>query len=99
MLANEHNSGKRRVGRSVPGCPGLNTRLECRGNAIPQVNVVSYEVITDRKRTPIIGSYLQSSTLEYLPNLEVSLTHFWNQYPIVIGDLSANIGKAHNLRS
>ena len=41
-------------------------------------NVVSCEVITDGKRTPIIGAYLPPSTLDHLPDLEEALSCFWD---------------------
>ena len=49
--------------------------------------MVSFAVITDGKRTPIIGAYLPNSTLDKLPDLEDSLTRFWDQDPIVLGEL------------
>ena len=62
-------------------------------------NVVSYKVITNRKRTPIIGAYLLPSTLEHLPDLEEALTLFLYQDPILVGDISANIGQSQNPRN
>ena len=62
-------------------------------------NVVSCEVITDRKRTPIFGKDLPPSTLQNLQYLEEALPHFRDKYPIVKGDLSADISKSQNPRS
>ena len=56
-------------------------------------NVVSCEVVTNIKRTVIIGVYLPPYTLEHLIDLEDSLIRFQDQYPIVVGYLSTNIGK------
>ena len=61
-------------------------------------NVVRYEVVTNGKRTPTVGTYLPTSTLEHLPNLEESLTRFRYQDFIVLGDLSADIGQSQNPR-
>ena len=61
------------------------------------MNLVSYKVGIDRKRTPIIGTYLLPSTLKHLPNLEDALVCLRDQYPILIGDLRANIVKPQNL--
>ena len=59
-------------------------------------NVVICEVFTNRKRTLIIGAYLPPSTLKNLLDLEEALTRFRDQYPIVLGDLNANIFQAKN---
>ena len=64
-----------------------------------RLNVASCEIFTGGKRTPIIDAYLPPSTLEHLQELEEALKRFWDKYSIVIGDLSADIGKAHNPRS
>ena len=60
-------------------------------------NVVRCEVITEVKQTPVIGAYLPPSTSEHLPYLGDALTCFQDQDFIVIGDLSAKIGKPQNL--
>ena len=64
-----------------------------------RTNVVICEVVTvsNRKWTPIICAYLLPSTLEHLLVLEEALTRFWDHSPIVVGDLSANIGQYQNL--
>ena len=54
------------------------------------------EVVTGRKRTPLIGTYLPPSTLEHLPDLEEAMTRFWDQYPIVLGYLNSNTGQSQN---
>ena len=64
-----------------------------------QIGGLDVMVLMDTKigqRTPIIGSYILTSTLEHLPDLEEALKFFWHQDPIVIGDLSTDIGKPHN---
>ena len=65
------------------------------------MDVVIYEVITDTngKNTLIIGAYLQPSTLKHLTDLEEALIRFRDHNPIVLGDLSADIGQAQNPRS
>ena len=83
----------------VTSRPGPTTGLERRGSALTRAKVVSYKVIADGKRTPIIGSYLPPSTLGHLPDLEEARTRFWDQDPIVIGNLSADIVKSQNSRS
>ena len=62
-------------------------------------NVVSYEVVSTGKRTPLVGSYAPPSTLEHLPDIEEDLSRFRYQYPIVLGDLNTYIGQAQNPRS
>ena len=56
-------------------------------------NVGSFKVISDVKRTPLVGECLPPSTLEHLPDLEEDLARFRDQYPIVIGDLNTDIGQ------
>ena len=63
------------------------------------LNVVIYNIVTGSKQTPLVIEYLPPSTLDYLPDLEKSLTQFQDQDPIVLGDLKSNIGQAQNLRS
>ena len=58
--------------------------------------MVSFEVFTSGKSTPLIGAYLPPSNLEHLPNLEESLTRSRYQDTIVLGDLNSNIGQAQN---
>ena len=60
-------------------------------------NVVRCDIVTSRKRTPLIGAYLSPSTLEHLLDLEDYLTRFLDQDPIVIGGLKTNIGQAQKL--
>ena len=48
-------------------------------------SVVRCEVVTNRKRYPIIGAYLPLSTLEHLSDLEEALPRFHYQYYIVLG--------------
>ena len=59
-------------------------------------NVVNCEVVTVNKWNPLLGAYLPPSTLEHLPDLEEVLTRFWDQYPIVLGELNADIGHSQN---
>ena len=47
-------------------------------------NLVIYEVVTDKKWTPIIGAYLLPSTLEQLLDLEGGLERFRDQDIIVL---------------
>ena len=54
-------------------------------------NVVICEVVTGRKRSPLISIYLPPSTLDHLPNLEEALTCFRYQDSIVLGDLNTKI--------
>ena len=63
------------------------------------LNSVSFEVVTDRNQNPIIGAYLPSSTLENLPDMKKAHTRFWDQYPIELGYLNANIGQAEDPNS
>ena len=58
------------------------------------MNVLICEVITNKKRTKIIGVYLPTSTLENLPDLEETLTCFGDQYSIVLGEINANINQS-----
>ena len=62
-------------------------------------NVVSCKVVTNGKWNPIIGAYLLSYNLEHLLDLEEALTRLRDQYPIVLGDLSTDIGKSKNPHS
>ena len=64
-------------------------------------NVASCEVvtITNGKLTPIIGAYLPPSILDQLLDFEEALIRFWDHYPIVLDELSANIGQSQNPRS
>ena len=60
------------------------------------MGTVSCEVVSGSKRNLIFGAYPPPpSTLYHLPNMEEALTHFWDQDPIVLGDLNAKIGQAH----
>ena len=61
-------------------------------------NLVICEVVNDRKWTLIIGTYLPPYTLEKLMDLEEDLAHFRDQYTIVLGGLSSDIGKSQNPR-
>ena len=61
--------------------------------------MVSCEVVSSSKQTPIVGAYLPPSTLEHLPDLEDSLTRFRYQDIIVLGELNSSIGQAQNPRS
>ena len=54
------------------------------------MNVVRCKVVTG-KRNPLIGEYLPPSTLDHLPDLEESLTHFWGQEPVMLGGLGVYI--------
>ena len=63
------------------------------------VHLSHSKVVTDRKGTLVISAYLPPSTLEHLPELEEALIRFRYQDPIVLGDLSANIGQVQNLHS
>ena len=56
-------------------------------------NMVSCEVISSSKRTPLVGAYLPPYTLEHLPNLYEALSHLQYQEPIVIWYLKDEIGK------
>ena len=56
------------------------------------LNVVIYNIVTGSKQTPLVIEYLPPSTLDYLPDLEKSLTRFQDQGPIVLGDPNADIG-------
>ena len=57
-------------------------------------NVVSSEVVTVVKLTPLIGAYLPPSTLENFLDLEEALICFWYQDTIVLWDLNAGIVQA-----
>ena len=61
-------------------------------------NVASCKVVTvtNRKKTPTIGTYLPPSTMDHLPDLEEDLTRFWYHDLIVLWDLRSNIGQAQN---
>ena len=54
--------------------------------------MVRCEVLTGRKWTLLIGAYLPPYTLENLLDLEEDLTRFWDQDPIVLGDLNTDFG-------
>ena len=62
--------------------------------------MVSYKVVTvtNRKWSPIISAYLPHSTIEHLLDLEEALSRFQDHIPIVLGDLSADIGQSQNPR-
>ena len=64
-----------------------------------RLNVVSFEVFTGGKRTPLIGAHLPPFTLDNLPDLGEALTRFQNEYPIVVWDLNSNISYVHNPHS
>ena len=56
--------------------------------------MVICDVVTNYKWTLIIGTYLPPFTLEHLPDLEESLKIFRDQDPILLGELSTDIGKS-----
>ena len=62
-------------------------------------NVVSYKVVTGRKRTLLIGAYLPHYNLEIFPDLEEALKRFRDQDLIVLGDPNVEIGQAQNFHS
>ena len=55
------------------------------------LNVMICEVVAGGKWTPLISVYLPTYTLDCFSYLEEALSKFWDQYPIVVGDLNANI--------
>ena len=55
-------------------------------------NMVRCEVVNGGKWTLLIGAYLPPYTLENLLDLEEDLTRFWDQDPIVLGDLNTDFG-------
>ena len=59
-------------------------------------NMVSCKLINRLTRTPLVGAYLPLSTLDHLPDLEEYLKRF--KYPIVLGDLNADLDKARSLQ-
>ena len=61
--------------------------------------MVSCDVITSGKHTPLISAYIPIYTLEHLLDLEEALTRFQNQNPIVPGGLNDNIGQSQNPQS
>ena len=61
--------------------------------------MVIFEIVSDRQHTPLIRAYLPLSTLDHLPYLEESLNRLLWRESIVIGDLSADIGRLKNPRS
>ena len=64
-----------------------------------RLDVVRCEMITNSKRTPTIGDYLLPSALEHLPDVEEALAHLWDQDPIKLGNLNADICQSQNPRS
>ena len=52
-------------------------------------NVLSFDFVAG-KRTHLIITYPPPYTLEHLLYLVEALKHFWDQNPIVLGELNAN---------
>ena len=59
-------------------------------------NMVSCEVVSSSKRTPLIGTYIPPFTLDHLPDLGGGMDRFRDQDTIVIGDIKADIGQSQN---
>ena len=59
--------------------------------------VVSCLIVTELKRTPLVGAYLPQLTLDHLPDLEEALKRFRD--PIVLGDLNVDLDEARILQS
>ena len=60
-------------------------------------NVVRCKILTGLTRTPLVGAYLPTSTLEHLPNLEEDMQRF--KYPIFARDLNMYRDEAGSLQS
>ena len=99
VSADNHNSSGRRAGGSVPGRPGPTPEMDCSVDTLPRDYVVICEVVIDRKKTPIVGTYLPPSTLGHLLDLDEALSCFRDQNSIMLGDISAGIGTLQNPRS
>lgn len=54
-------------------------------------SVVSFEVATGNKRTPVIGAHLPPLTLDHLGDLEEAFNRFLGKDVVPLGDLNANI--------
>ena len=63
-----------------------------------RLNMVSCEVVTNKKRSSVIGVNHSPSTLEHVPDLEEDLNHFWYKDTMFLGELRANINQAQNPR-
>ena len=61
--------------------------------------MVSCEIITDRKRTPLIGAYLHPSAPEHLLDLKEALPCFRYQDTILLGELYTNTRQSNNPRN
>ena len=57
------------------------------------------KIIARGKQKPLIGAYRLDPIMEHLPDLELSLTRLQDHYPIVLGELNANIVQDQNLHS
>ena len=58
--------------------------------------MASCELVIGLILTPFVGAYLPPSTIEHLPDQEEALKRF--KYPIVLGDLNADLDEARSLQ-
>ena len=56
-------------------------------------NMVSCELVTGNLWMPSIGEYLPASMLNHITDLEEDLIFFLVRYPILLGDINADIGR------
>ena len=59
-------------------------------------NKVRCDIVSGDQETPLIGVYLPPSTLYHLLDLEENFYLFIGRYPIVLGNLNAEIGRLRN---
>lgn len=97
LLAGNHYIGWQRTGGSGNGCLVPTPGLYIYATHFYGASLVILEVVSG-ERTPLVGVYLPPSTLGHLPGLEEALTRFWDQEPVVLGDVNVDI-QDKNLRS
>ena len=62
-----------------------------------RTHVVSCEIVNRLTRTPIVGAYLPTLTLEDLSDLEEAMQRFRD--PIFLGDLNVDLEKYRSMQS
>ena len=61
--------------------------------------MVSCNIVASNQNNSLIGAYLPTSTLDYLPDLEEFSDRFFGRDPVVLGDLNADIDHLRNPRN
>ena len=59
-------------------------------------NLASFKIVSGIHWIPLIGDYLPPTILDRLPGIEEALNCFLGRDPIVLGDLSTDVGRMGN---